>query len=131
MTHKLGQISLLLPAIVAACSVGGVASVNAEVPASCLTTAHDDNGTVAAAFESTVGAIRQLPAIANNPQLAGYAGDEDATVCYIDGDIPKGPPPPPSGTIPPSFNRAVLVVVGDQTYTVTLGYSENIPIRAP
>ena len=72
-------------------------------PASCLDAASDYNGTVAAAFRSSVGAIRRLPAVASNPQLAGYADTDVATVCYIDGHIPKRPPPRSSGTIPPSF----------------------------
>ena len=131
MKRNFGFLALVLPALLAACSVGGTATSNAQVPASCLTTAHDDNGTVAATFHSTIGVIRRLPAVANNPQLASYAEDEEATICYIDGQIPKGPPPPASRTIPPSFDRAVLVVVGDQTYPVTLGYSENIPVQAP
>jgi hypothetical protein len=86
---------------------------------------------VSAAFTSTVSAIQKLPAVANNPQLDGYSSDQAATVCYIDGQIPKGPPPGTSGTIPPSFDRAVVVVVGQDTIFISAGYSQDLPIQAP
>jgi hypothetical protein len=86
---------------------------------------------VSAAFTSTIGAIQKLPTVAGNSQLNGYSSDQSATVCYIDGQIPKGPPPGTSGTIPPSFDRAVVVVVGQDTIFVAAGYSQNLPIQAP
>jgi hypothetical protein len=107
------------------------APIGTEVPASCVAAANDTNGTVAASFRSTIGAIRQLPAVADNPQLASYADSAAATVCYVDGQIPKGPPLPASGTIPPSFDRTVLVVVGGQTYVISAGYSQDMPIHEP
>ena len=84
-----------------------------------------------AAFRSTVGAIRGLPAVHDNPQLGEYPADEEATVCYVDGRVAKSPPPPASGTPYPSFNRTVLVVVGDDLYFVTAGYQDRIEIVAP
>jgi hypothetical protein len=125
---------LVLPALLAACggsTPSGTDAVAEDPPAACLTTAQDDNGVVAASFHSTVGAIRQLPAVANNAQLVDHADGEEAAVCYIDGQIPKGPPRPLSGTIPPSFDRAVLVVVGDQAYFIAAGYEQSLPILAP
>jgi hypothetical protein len=129
MSVKSTWVGLLIFSALAGC--GGAATAGSPAPASCVAYANDNSGTIVASYESSVGAIRQLPAVANNPQLASYADNEQATVCYIDGQIPKGPPPPASGTIPASFDRAVLVVVGGQTYPVTLGYSQNIPVQAP
>ena len=106
-------------------------SASSTAPAACLSVASDDQGTVVAFFASTVGAIRTLPTAAPNQNLAAHASSEPATVCYIDGLIPKGPPPPPSGTIPPSFDRAVVVVVGQEVITVAAGYQERLPIQAP
>lgn len=138
-------ICLVLMAVAAGCSTAGASplpsvhngqvtvtpSPMTEVPAACLSAAQDYQGTVSAAFTSTVGAIRKLPAVADNPQLDGYSSDDVATVCYIDGEIPKGPPPGTSGTIPPSFDRAVLVVVGQSTFLVAAGYRQNLPTQAP
>jgi hypothetical protein len=118
----------MLPVALAAFASGCTATAGA--PAACLTYANDVYGTVAATFPSTVAAIRRLPAVADNPQLAGYAEGEEATVCYIDGQVPKGPPPV-EGTPRPPFDRAVLVAVGDETYVVSAGYSESLPIQAP
>lgn len=123
-------VPLVIVPLLAACAAGS-ANTAPSPPAGCLTTAHDDQGTVAAFYNSTVAAIRRLPAVADNPQLAGYADQEPATVCYIDGQIPKGPPPPISGTIPPSFDRAVIVVVGDTTIFVAAGYRTNLPTQSP
>jgi hypothetical protein len=102
-------------------------------PEACVSAAINDGGTVAAAFDSTVGAIRRLPAARDNPQLSAYASDEPAVVCYIDGQIPKGPPPPanPSITLPPSFDRAVLVVVGSDVLFIAAGYRDSLPIQPP
>jgi hypothetical protein len=99
-------------------------------PDACRVLARDYSGSVVAAFSGTLGAIRLLPEVGDNPQLAGHEDGEPATVCYVDGSIPKGPPPMEDGSIPPSFDRAVMVVVGDEAFTIALGYRERIPIQA-
>ncbi len=122
---------LLLPVVIILAGVGAFLAMRPTIPAGCSAVAHDDHGTVSAAFTSTVGAIKKLHAVAGSPQLDGYASDQTATICYIDGEIAKGPPPEPNGTIPPSFDRVVIVVVGQDTILVSAGYSQDLPIQAP
>src|SRR3954469_7504907 len=91
-------VGMGIAAAVASCG-GSTASAGAPTtgvgtpPAACLSVASDDHGSVAAFFASTVGAIRRLPIAAANENLAAHGDGEQATVCYIDGAIPKGPPP--------------------------------------
>jgi hypothetical protein len=92
----------------------------------CTALAPDYNGTVAAAFRTTVGMVRGMTAIKDNPQVAGYAESDPAWLCYIDGEIPKAPA---SGA--PSFDRAVLVVIGNHTYFIAAGYRQSMPIETP
>jgi len=124
-------LAIIVPVALTGCVGSPASATQATAPAACLTVAQDDHGTVSAAFTSTVGAIRKLSSVANNPQLDGYSSDQAATVCYVDGEIPKGPPPLPSGTIPPSFDRAVIIVVGQDTIFVAAGYRQSLPIQAP
>lgn len=119
--------TLFALALVAGCAKGTAG----QPPAPCATAAQDYQGTVTAFFASTVGAIRRLPAVDNNPQLAAYADDREATICYVDGQISKGPFPPMTGTAPPSFDRAVIVVVDQNAILVEAGYQANIPIQSP
>ena len=35
------------------------------------------------------------------------------------------------GSIPPGFDWAVMVVVGDEAFTAALGHRDRIPIQAP
>ncbi len=95
-----------------------------ETPCSLL--APDYNGAVAAAFRTSVGMVRDMTPIKDNPQLAGYADSDPAWLCYIDGEIPKAPA---SGA--PSFDRALLVVVGNQSYFIAAGYRQTMPVETP
>lgn len=129
---KVRRLALILVVpLLAACAAVGSASLATSPPSGCATAARDDQGTVAAFYNSTVAAIRRLPAVNDNPQLAGYEGQQPATVCYIDGQIPKGPPPPMSGTTPPSYDRAVIVVVGDTSLFMAAGYRTSLPTQRP
>ena len=132
MTRRMSRV-VVLPVLLAACgaSPAGTGSPSQAPPAACLSAAHDDNGVVAASFRSTVGALRQMPAVDHLAALATYPINEEATVCYVDGQIPRGPLPPPSGTIPPSFDRAVYVVIRGQAYFVSAGYRQYLPIQSP
>ena len=132
-TRWIARIAVFLPVLLAACGASSSAaeSPSQSPPTACLTAAHGNSGVVAAWFQSKVGTVRQLPYARSLPQLANYAIDEDAALCYIDGQIPKGPPPPQSGTIPPSFDREVIVVIRDQAYFVSAGYRRNMAIETP
>ncbi len=124
-------IGLLPPAPIPVGPSPSASGSPGETPCSPL--ARDYNGTVAGAFQTTVGIVRNMTAVKDNPQVARYADSDPAWVCYIDGEIPKGPPPPPdpSATIPPSFDRALLVVAGNQTYFIAAGYRQSMSIEAP
>jgi hypothetical protein len=100
-------------------------------PPTCESAADDYEATVAAAFRSTVERVRILPAVAYNPQLGAFPGGEEATVCYLDGDFPVTHPSPAEGESPPIYDRAVLVVVGGEVFSVSFGDREKIPIQAP
>ena len=63
--------------------------------------------------------------------VAAVAGAFIAMRSAPDGQIPKGPPPGTDGTIPPSFDRAVVVIVGQNTIFVSAGYSQDLPIQDP
>lgn len=100
-------------------------------PAPCRTAARAYSGTVVAAYFSTFGAIRRLPSYHDNSDTANYSDDDAATICYIDGSIAKSPPPPPSGSPYPSFDRVIFVAVGDIPFFVSAGYRDSVPIQAP
>jgi hypothetical protein len=99
----------------------------------CAASAAAYNGVVAGSFVTTVGAIRRLdePQQIEPQRWPGLPDNHPAVLCYIDGQIPKGPPPQISGTIPPSFDRAVIVVVDGQSDLIMAGYRDNLPIVAP
>jgi hypothetical protein len=99
--------------------------------ATCDAAAAGYDGSVAGAYDGTMGGIRALPAVNDNPQLARYADVEPATVCYINGRIAKGPPPPPGGTPAPPFDRVVVVIVGTDKMLVAAGYQQGLPVQAP
>lgn len=111
------------------CALGEI--IGGEPPTDCRAYADEVRGTVVASYPSTIAAIRELRAVEDNPQLAGLAEDQQATVCYVDGDIPMAPPPNAGGEVQPSFDRAVLVVIGGETVPVALGYADEIPVEAP
>jgi hypothetical protein len=135
-----------LMAIAAALAVSGCAAVGSatsrsapsavQSPAStvdpCAASAADYNGHVAASFVTTIGAIRAVPMLEiQSVRWPGLADSHPAVLCYIDGQIPKGPPPPVLGTIPPSFDRAVIVVIDGQAELVMASYRDQVPIVAP
>jgi hypothetical protein len=99
----------------------------------CAASAAAYNGVVAGSFVTTAGAIRRLEPLHIEPELfTGLPDSHPAMLCYIDGQIPKAPPPPlTSGTIPPSFDRAVIAVIDGQSDFIIAGYRDNLPVVAP
>ena len=83
---------------------------------------------VAGAFTTTVGRIRTLYPTAG--QQIPETG-ETVVLCYLDGELPKGPPPDDGGEIPPSFDRAVVAVVNETAIPLVLGYQDDIPVTDP
>jgi hypothetical protein len=137
-----------LPALIAiaALAVTGCAGVGSaasrSVPPSlqslasaadpCAASAGNYSGHVAGSFVTTVGAIRAVPMLSiQSDRWPGLPDSHPAVLCYIDGQIPKGPPPQPSGTVPPSFDRAVIAVIDGQPDLIMAGYQDNVPLVAP
>jgi copper(I)-binding protein len=123
--------------VAAALAVTGCVAVSSDTAAPtvdpCAASVAAYNGVVAGSFVTTVGAIRRLdePQQIEPQRWPGLPDSHPAVLCYIDGQIPKGPPPPISGTIPPSFDRAVIAVVDGQSDLIMAGYRDNLPVVAP
>ena len=85
--------------------------------------------TVAAAFTTTVGAVRDFQP-SSLELVAGWDDSQDAMICYLDGPFPKAPPPH-DGVRPRSADRGIVLVVDDSAIPLVLGYQERITIRDP
>lgn len=106
----------------------------------CAAQAQGYDGTVAGAFQTTVGAIRGLdprqnvdrPGLSPEPiRWTGLAADHAAVICFIDADIPKGEAPAANGQSQDAFDRVVVAVVDGVAEVVEAGDRENIDVRAP
>ena len=87
---------------------------------------------VAGSFNTTVGQIRGLsPAGVEPIRWPELSKDTPAVLCYLDGPVAKGPPPPPNDPIPPSFDRAVIGMAGSHADMIVAGYRAQITVRAP
>jgi hypothetical protein len=119
------------PSTSQAASTSAVPSSAAEVFAATALQLGADYRVVGS-FATTVGASRALQAFPVSPApwptlSAGHA----AVLCYIDGQIPKGPPPDANGSVPPSFDRGIYAVVDGVSSLVEAGYRDHLPIIAP
>jgi hypothetical protein len=95
----------------------------------CQPAAAGWDGSVAAAFTTSVGDIRRLLQAQGQPTSDPWptiADGTDATLCYVDGSIPKSP-----GPGKPSYDRAVAAVLAGDVYPLTFGYRDEMPIIAP
>ncbi|MGI8828279.1 MAG: hypothetical protein ACR2I5_00715 [Candidatus Limnocylindria bacterium] len=87
---------------------------------------------VSGAFVTTAARVRSL--YPNAAQMIPEAEEPDhalIVLCYLDGALPKGPPPTEDGQPPPSFDRAVIAVVGETGIPLTMGYQEHIRVADP
>jgi hypothetical protein len=95
-------------------------------PQACDVEARAHGGAVAAGFTDDVAVVRELPVVAAGGQLSRLADGQLATVCRIDGTFAKAPPPDENGSIPPNYDRAVIVIVADEAIRVALGYRDTL-----
>lgn len=88
--------------------------------------------TVAGAFATTAGRIRSLyPAARQMIPDEQEPDGETVILCYLDGELPKGPPPIGGGEIQPSFDRAVVAVVNETGTPLVMGYRVDIAVTDP
>jgi hypothetical protein len=81
---------------------------------------------VAAAYESTVGTIRDSSVNATHRALwPDMSPDTPASLCYLDGPISRAPP----GGEP--NNREVVGVANGQVEFLMSGYQQSLETRAP
>lgn len=113
----------------AGCDVFGLSTPAAEI---CAGVARDYSGSAVGSFNTTVGSIRALEPRPGQPQRwPDFAPDHPAVLCYIDGQIAKGPPPGPNGEVSKSFDRTVVAIVDGQSELIIAGYRDQLPVRAP
>lgn len=110
----------------------------------CAAAAEQWGGTVAGAFLTTVAEVRAYmddphgaaeDPTAPRPGTFVYPAEWDsldesnsAAACYLDGPVPKGPPPASDGTAQPSFDRRLIIAAEDVTsFMVSAGYKVYVP----
>ena len=128
MTRAALMVALLVSQLSAACDNFGPPTPAEEA---CTAPAHDYNGSVVGAFQTTVGAMRNLERGMDPPRWPELTPDYPAVLCFIDADIAKGPPPGPGGSIAPSFDRLLVGVVDGAAEVLIAGYRDQLPVRAP
>jgi len=126
VTTAISVMAIVLAMVAAACSILGVAS------RPCLDAAEEwgPDFRVAASFATTVGRVRAEIPTSTGIIPAAESDTTSAFICYLDGEFPKGPPPV-NGVIQTSYDRGIVVVVGEFQALVTAGYRRNVPIRDP
>lgn len=102
-------------------------------PAATCRLAAEDYGAdfvVAGAFTTTVGRVRTLYSNANGMMPSELPDQASATLCFIDGDLPKAPAPE-DGEVQPTFDRAVVVVVDGTQTPLAMGYRTDLDVVDP
>jgi hypothetical protein len=103
--------------------------IEPELPAAatCGSQARDYAGVVVASYKTTVGAVRRLdPRQVAPARWQDLPSDHPAVLCYIAGEVAKGPPPPAK-----PFDLAAVAVVDGAAELVFAGYRDNTPIGPP
>lgn len=116
--------------------------------ATCQVAAQQWGGTPAASHSMTVAEVRAFMedphGASKDPTAprpvgpyqypAGWDGlpeETPAAACYLDGPVPKGPPPAMDGTVQPSFDRRLVIATeGAASFMVSAGYRDNLPAEA-
>jgi hypothetical protein len=117
-------MALLAALVLAGCS--SRAAPSASPP--CAAAAEAYNGQVVGFEATTLSVARGFSVIAGDPRLSALAPTEPAYVCFIDGQIPKAPPPLPGETPAPPFDRAMVVAVGTVSDLIEAGYRTTLPV---
>jgi hypothetical protein len=144
-------IGLVVLALATACTgdadgpSGRASGAQTDAAASlCADAARTWGGDVAAAYETTVGAVGAhltdrhgvdddtAPPAAGSVRIpaewSGMHSDDVAAVCYLDGQVPKSPPVGPDGTAQPAFDRRLVVATdGAPSIMVSAGYQSSMP----
>ncbi len=119
-------MAIALPMVVGACSVLGIPS------GPCKDAAREwgPEFRVAASFATTVGRVRDVLPTSTGIIPAQESDTTPAFLCYLDGEFPKAPPPV-NGVIQPSYDRGIVVVVGDFHSLLMAGYRSDVLIEDP
>jgi len=105
----------------------------ADPPRTCVQQAaeYGPDFSVAGAFATTASRVRSLYPTASEvlPETDGADG-ETVVLCYLDGELPKGPPPA-GDEIPPSYDRVVVAVLNEMGTPLVMGYQVDIQVTDP
>lgn len=137
--HAVGLASILGLADCAAAPMAASPTSRPEAPApstnselACASSGYANGKELVGAFATTVGEVRAtIQGGSGGPIPPEVPDSEFAVLCYFDGEIPKGPPPDPSGTPQPSFDRIIVAVVGGDSTMIVAGYRDRLAVVDP
>jgi hypothetical protein len=107
------------------------ASSSSSSASACAASARVYAGVVVGSFDTTVAAIRRLDGQVEPPRWPGMPADRPAVLCYIDAQIPKGPPPGPNGEVREPFDRVLVGILDGESEMIAAGYRDRLPVEAP